>query len=94
MCALGSFGEVKLNVSENRSTYKLWSRRNALSFSDGPRNYSTGRLLFYLTTMDATAFDVEVKLAMHMSCRCCFVLVLRNRRIPRICVSEFISLNS
>eukprot|EP00884_Botryococcus_braunii_P008723 jgi/Botrbrau1/17852/Bobra.0127s0092.1 len=32
---------------------------NALSFSDGPHNMSTGRLLFYLTGMDATASDVE-----------------------------------
>lgn len=33
---------------------------NALSYSDGPVGHSTGRLLFYLTTMDATAADVAV----------------------------------
>lgn len=31
---------------------------NALSFGDGPRCQPTGRLLFYLTTMDATAQDL------------------------------------
>lgn len=31
---------------------------NAVSYSDGPRGNSTGRLLFYLTSMDATAQDL------------------------------------
>ena len=34
--------------------------RNLLSFSDGPRGNSTGRLLFYLTPLDATAIDLMV----------------------------------
>lgn len=32
---------------------------NAVSYSDGPLGDSTGRLLFYLTLMDATAQDLE-----------------------------------
>jgi hypothetical protein len=32
---------------------------NALSFADGPRCRPTGRLLFYLTSMDATAQDLQ-----------------------------------
>jgi hypothetical protein len=32
---------------------------NVVSYSDGPPDNSTGRLLFYLTKMDATAFDLE-----------------------------------
>lgn len=34
--------------------------RGVVSYSDGPPGQATGRLLFYLTTMDATAFDLEV----------------------------------
>lgn len=30
------------------------------SFADGPRHLATGRLLFYLTPMDALAFDLEL----------------------------------
>ena len=37
--------------------------RNLLSYSDGPRGNSTGRLLFYLTPLDATATDVEVSMS-------------------------------
>lgn len=29
------------------------------SYADGPRSKSTGRLLFYLTKMDRTAYDAE-----------------------------------
>lgn len=34
-----------------------------MSFSDGPRGQSTGRLLFYLTDLDASAADLEVEKA-------------------------------
>ena len=34
--------------------------RNLVSLSDGPRGGSTGRLLFYLTDLDASAADLEV----------------------------------
>lgn len=33
--------------------------RNVVSYADGPRGNSTGRLLFYLTTLDATAYDAQ-----------------------------------
>ncbi|KAK9901686.1 hypothetical protein WJX75_008376 [Coccomyxa subellipsoidea] len=33
---------------------------NLVSYADGPRGNSTGRLLFYLTPMDATATDLAV----------------------------------
>ena len=34
----------------------------AVSYSDGPvAGWGTGRLLFYLTSMDATAFDLEAR---------------------------------
>jgi len=39
--------------------------RNLVSYSDGPRGNSTGRLLFYLTQLDATATDVQVGLPLH-----------------------------
>ncbi|KAL6766338.1 hypothetical protein ACKKBG_A35625 [Auxenochlorella protothecoides x Auxenochlorella symbiontica] len=32
---------------------------NVVSYADGPRGNSTGRLLFYLTTLDATAYDAQ-----------------------------------
>lgn len=34
---------------------------NAVSYSDGARGNSTGRLLFYLTKLDSTAYDLEVR---------------------------------
>ena len=33
---------------------------NVVSFSDGTWRNSTGRLLFYLTAMDSSAYDLEV----------------------------------
>lgn len=36
---------------------------NLVSYADGPRGNSTGRLLFYLTPMDATAADLAVNSA-------------------------------
>lgn len=32
---------------------------NIVSYSDGPNDRSTGRLLFYLTRLDATAYDLQ-----------------------------------
>lgn len=37
--------------------------RNIASYSDGALGNSTGRLIFYLTALDATGADVQVKLA-------------------------------
>lgn len=37
----------------------LFTSRSVTSYADGPRSKSTGRLLFYLTKMDRTAYDAE-----------------------------------
>lgn len=34
---------------------------STVSFSDGPLNRSTGRLLFYLTLLDAAAYDLQAE---------------------------------
>lgn len=39
---------------------QLMHCRNLVSYSDGPKGASTGRLLYYLTPLDATAVDLQV----------------------------------
>ena len=39
---------------------QCWCTRNAVSYSDGPLERSTGRILFYLTAFDQTAVDLQV----------------------------------
>lgn len=48
-------------ISRHLSKHSLVPYGNAVSYSDGPKGNSTGRLLFYLTKLDATAFDLEVR---------------------------------
>ena len=47
-------------ISRHLSKHGVVPYGNAVSYSDGPKGNSTGRLLFYLTKLDATAFDLEV----------------------------------
>ena len=42
---------------------------NVVSVSDGAVGNSTGRLLFYLTPMDSTAYDLQVR-AIVLACPC------------------------
>lgn len=46
-------------VSRRLSGSNIVPFANAVSYSDGPHGKSTGRLLFYLTKLDATAHDLE-----------------------------------
>ena len=48
-------------ISRHLSKHSVVPYGNAVSYSDGPKGNSTGRLLFYLTKLDATAFDLEVR---------------------------------
>lgn len=52
----GSLATVSRHLSSHKQPIAY---SNAVSFSDGPVDNATGRLLFYLTPMDASAYDLQ-----------------------------------